>query len=205
MSNGTQSDSSGFDWSDILRGAIGVLSAIGAGLAVYFGVKRATRTVDRINETRDEDNKMTTSQEISYYSSDVSNTCQKFGTVMSSAATLLGALDGIINPEKQQFNPQMAPNWYFGNGGGAFGYGYGQYYNNGNVANPLCWAMAAVNGGIGNNPYQPPPQQPNGYGPPQNNPYGQPYMNYFPDGSHTYTIPGPNGGTAVVTGDPFKP
>jgi len=187
------------DWGGLIRGALGVLSAIGAGIAVYFGVKQATQTVEKVNETRKEEEKVTVSQEIGYCSNKVSDTCQKYGTVMSSAANLITALDSIINPEKQFQNPYNYNGCFnnYNNAGNMFGY-FGQQQLQGYNSRYYgpCMAMEAAHY-LSNNQIPPFPLPPPQYDNSQNNPYGPTVVRDFPGGVHTITVPGPGGGTAI--------
>lgn len=184
------------DWGGLIRGALGVLSAIGAGIAVYFGVKQATQTVEKVNETRREEEKVTVSQEIGYCSNKISDTCQKYGTVMSSAANLITALDCIINPGRQFQNQSNNYNGCFNNynnAGNMFGY-FGQQQRYGGYYGPYM-AMEAAHY-LSNNQTPPFPLPPPQYFNTQD-PYGPTVVRDFPDGVHTITIPGPGGGTAI--------
>lgn len=194
------SDENSFSWGSFIRAAIGVVSALGAAVAVFFGVKKATERVSSVNEQQKKENKpeVTKAQEITYYTSQANESCMKYGRLMNGASTLMDALNSIINPEQYQQYPSMNTGYNYNNTYN-YGYGYGCGYSqyNGPVVNPLNTMLNGFN-----------QQQPLG-----NNMFMNPgntfdtgcntRIQFNPDGSHRiYT---PDGAYAYCTGFPWMP
>lgn len=199
-------DENGFNWGDFFKATAKVLAAVSSGIVILLGLEKATNDVETVNEQRQKNNQqpITGAQELTYYTAQVNNSCQKFGKVMSGASMIIDALSSIINPNQYQPNPMMNnPMGY------PYGYnGYGNYYNNysgmysGPVVNPLNAMVSGYNtqqqpplGGFNNNPFD--GGVPNGITNVGNNTHVQ----WNPDGSHRIYMPG--GGYAYCTGWPW--
>jgi hypothetical protein len=182
MSNGKANE---FDWSGLIRDAIKVVSTALAAAAVWFGIKKATETVDKVNKDRPDDQKITGAREACVYTQAANTSCQNFGKVMTGVTSIVEAINSIMNPNQFQNN-------MMGFGYNSYGYGnFGQF--SGPVANPL---------GMMYNP-QPFMNNNNGY----NGPMGMvdlgnnTHMQFNPDGSHRIYAPG--GSYAYCTGFPW--
>ena len=178
-------ENTGLSWGSIIGGFFKLLAAIGSGIMVFLGLKKATATVDYVNANRPEGQKITPAQSVTYHTSIVGDTCQKFGRAMTGASMMIEAFNSIINPVQPSFgNGSFDPN------------GCMQARMLGMpITNPL---NAWMSNGMSNAQQY---QNNLSYQPQVVNQGNGTYVTYYPDGSHKITTPTSE---AFVTGCPWQ-